>query len=77
MWGYYKGELKKCNNDYDIRYLSNGMEYVISDSTKTQKYTFGIAWIDDVGYDDTVADGKRDRGVETWYAADPSYYLQF
>ena len=32
---------------------------------------FGIAWIDNVGWDDPV-DGHNNRDVETWYGADPT-----
>lgn len=51
------------------------MAYCISEKTKTQRYTFGIAWIDNVGYEDLPVKGEHDRDVETWYAADPSYCL--
>lgn len=56
--------------DYDAVYLDNGMAYVIMPETKTEKYVFGIAWIDDVGWDDPIDDGHN-RDVQTWFAADP------
>ena len=56
--------------DYDADYLENGMAYLISTKTKTECYTFGIAWIDNVGWNDPI-DGDNDRDAETWYGADP------
>lgn len=60
--------------DYDAAYLDNGMAFLIGPDTKTQEYEFGIAWIDDVGWDDPI-DEENDREVETWYAADPTLAL--
>lgn len=59
--------------DYDADYLENGMAFLIDANTKTESYTFGIAWIDNVGWDDPIDDNGRD--VETWYAADPTFAL--
>ena len=56
--------------DYDADYLENGMAFRIGTKTKTECYTFGIAWIDNVGWDDPI-DEDNDRDVETWYGADP------
>lgn len=74
-WGYINGRLVYRKNDYDIEYLANGMAYCILEETKTPKYTFGIAWINDVGWDDMPIDGEHDRDVETWFASDPSFPL--
>ncbi len=60
--------------DYDVEYLENGMAYIIMPDTITNKYTFGIAWIDDVGYNDPV-DDEHKRDVQTWFASDPTYEL--
>lgn len=60
--------------DYDADYLDNGMAYLIRANTKTKQYVFGIAWIDDVGWDDPV-DNEHKRDVQTWFAADPTYAL--
>ena len=60
--------------DYDADYLENGMAFLIGKNTKTECYTFGISWIDNVGWDDPV-DGKNDRDAETWYGADPALAL--
>ena len=46
------------------------MSFLINTNTKTELYTFGIAWIDNVGWDDPI-DGNDDRDAETWYGADP------
>ena len=59
--------------DYDVEYLENGMSYLILKKTKTMRYVFGIAWIDDVGWDD--ADEECDRNIQTWFAADPALAL--
>ena len=58
--------------DYDADYLDNGMAFIIMPETKTEKYVFGIAWIDDVGLDDPI-NSKHDREVQTWFAADPTF----
>lgn len=57
--------------DYDVDYLKNGMAYLIAKNTKTTKYVFGIAWIDNVGWDDEI-DEENNRDVQTWFAADPT-----
>ena len=62
------------NYDYDAGYLENGMAYLIHENTQTDHYTFGIAWIDNVGWNDPV-DDNNDRDVETWYGADPTLAL--
>ena len=58
-------------SDYDAGYLENGMSFLIDRNTRTECYVFGIAWIDNVGWDDPV-DGHNNRDVETWYGADPT-----
>ena len=60
--------------DYDAEYLPNGISYLILPDTKTEKYVFGIAWIDDVGWGDPI-DDEHNRDVETWFAADPTFSL--
>lgn len=60
--------------DYGAEYLENGMAYLIHENTQTDHYTFGIAWIDNVGWNDPV-DDNNDRDVETWYGADPTLAL--
>ena len=60
--------------DYVADYLENGMAFLIGEKTKTERYVFGIAWIDGVGWDDPVDEG-HDRDAETWYGADPTLAL--
>ncbi len=60
--------------DYDADYLENGMTFLIETNTKTERYVFGIAWIDNVGWDDPTGESS-DRDVETWYGADPTLAL--
>ncbi len=50
------------------------MEFIIGPDTKTETYKFGIAWIDDVGFDDSI-DQENDRDAQTWFGADPSIPL--
>ena len=59
--------------DYDAEYLKNGMSYIVLPDTKTEQYVFALAGIDGVGWDDPIADNKRD--VETWFGADPTVSL--
>jgi hypothetical protein len=65
-----KEEYQAGYDDYDAEYLKNGVAYLILPDTKTNRYVFGIAWIDRVD-DDTVGDNK-DRDTQTWFAADPT-----
>jgi len=71
--GYIDGVRISDEYDYDADYLENGMSFLIDANTKTEHYTFGIAWIDNVGWDDPIDDNSRD--VETWYGADPTLAL--
>jgi len=72
--GYIGGERVSDEYDYDAEYLDNGMSYLILSNTKTEQYVFGIAWIDDVGWDDPIND-EDNRDVQTWFAADPTLSL--
>lgn len=72
--GYIGGVRASEAYDYDADYLDNGMVYIIMPETKAEKYVFGIAWIDDVGWDDPIND-EHNRDVQTWYAADPTWAL--
>ncbi len=74
-WRCVGGKLVECENDYDIEYLDDGMAYCVLEGTKTQKYIFGIAWIDNVGWDDALSYGEHNRGLETWFASDPKLPL--
>lgn len=70
--GYIDGVRISDKYDYDADYLENGMSFLIETNTKTERYVFGIAWIDNVGY---PVDDHNDRDVETWYGADPTLVL--
>ena len=70
----FDGKHPSGDYDYDVDYLENGMAFLILPDTKTDKYIFGIAWIDDVGFDDR-SEGSEARDVQTWYGADPSIPL--
>lgn len=72
--GYIGGVRASDEYDYDADYLDNGMSYVIMPETKTEQYVFGIAWIDDVGWDDPI-DDKHNRDVQTWFAVDHTLAL--
>lgn len=72
--GYIDGARATNGYDYDAVYLENGMAFLIDENTKTENYTFGIAWIDNVGWDDLTGKSS-DRDVETWYGADPTLAL--
>lgn len=61
-------------DDYDTDYLENGMAYLILPDTKIREYTFGISWIDDVGWNDPFG-YRNEREVQTWYGADPNLSL--
>ena len=72
--GYIGGDRASDEYDYDADYLENGMTYLIEKYSKTDQYKFGIAWIDDVGWDDPIND-EDNRDVETWFGADPTIAL--
>lgn len=72
--GYYADGTRASDRyDYDADYLENGMAYMILPETRTERYTFGISWIDDAGWDDPIEDG--DRSVQAWNGADPTLSL--
>lgn len=51
--------------DYDNEYTENGVSYLIGEKTKTTKYVFGVAWINNV---------TKENDVQTWYGADPTLF---
>ena len=51
--------------DYDTEYLEDGVRYVINEDTKTDRYVFGVAWIENV---------TDDNDVQTWFGADPTMF---
>ena len=66
----------ETSNDYYIEYKPNGLSYLVLKETKTEKYYFGVSWIDDVGYEDPINNDEHDRDVETWYGSDPSFLMR-
>lgn len=67
-----EGEIWYCENgewysgyefDYDIEYLKTGMQYNIFPETKTKKYVFRTAWLNEA---------NEENEVQTWYGADSS-----
>ncbi len=72
--GYIGGKRVSKEYDYDAEYLENGMAYIVLPDTRTEQYVIGIAWIDDVGWDEPIEDDNN-RDIETWYGADPSFAL--
>ena len=69
--GYIGGIRVSDKYDYDADYLENGMSFLIDRNTRTERYVFGISWIDNVGRSDQI-DDNDDRDAETWYGADPT-----
>lgn len=61
--GYINGERISTIYDYDNEYQDDGVDYVILGVTKTQIFTFGIAWIDNC---------TENNEVQTWFGADPT-----
>ena len=53
--------------DYDNEYMEDGVLYMVMKETKTTKYVFGIAWIENV---------TTENDVQTWYGADPTLFWQ-
>lgn len=49
--------------DYDVEYLKNGMAYRILPRTKTSRFVFGVAWMNEC---------NDDNYNQTWLAADPA-----
>ena len=72
--GYIDGGRATNEYDYDADYLENGMSFLIDANTRTERYVFGVSWIDNVGWDDPIGD-SNDRDAETWYGADPTLAL--
>lgn len=56
---------RESNFDFDVDYLNNGMAYLILPFTKTEKYLFGLSWIQPY---------NEKNDAQTWFGADPFYY---
>ena len=64
--GYYSDGTRASDTyDYDNDYMEDGVLYQIMRDTKTTKFVFGIAWIDNV---------TAENDVQTWYGADPTLF---
>ena len=61
--GYINGERISTIYDYDNEYQDDGVDYVILGVTKTQIFTFGVAWINNC---------TENNEVQTWFGADPT-----
>lgn len=61
--GYINGERVSTTYDYDNEYQDDGVDYVILGATKTQIYTFGVAWVNNY---------TENNEVQTWFGADPT-----
>ena len=55
----YYGSRRDGAFDYDNGYLADGVTYELLPFTKTEKYKFAIAWLNNC------------TPVQTWLAADP------
>ena len=51
--------------DYDNDYMDDGVSYLILEETKTTRYVFGVAWIENV---------TAENDVQTWFGADPTLF---
>lgn len=61
--------------DYDVEYLDNGMQYVVLPETQTQKYVFGISWIDNIDID-IQSEEMIARDTQPWFGADPTLCIE-
>lgn len=62
---YFDGTCSSEIYDYDNGYMENGVSYLIKEETKTTKYVFGVAWIENA---------TTENDVQTWYGADPTLF---
>lgn len=64
--GYYPDGTRASDiYDYDNNYMEDGVSYLVLEETKTTRYVFGVAWIENV---------TAENDVETWYGADPTLF---
>lgn len=62
--GCINGE-RLATYDYDTEYLADGVQYRVLPITKTTKFIFGVAWINEV---------TEANNIQTWFGADPTLY---
>ncbi len=61
--GYFADGTRDSNGyDYDCEYLENGVRYVLLNETLTDRFVFGLAWINGV---------NSKNNIQTWFGADP------
>lgn len=48
--------------DFDGNYLNDGLEIMIMPSTHSQKFVFGVSWLNEC---------TKQNEVQTWFASDP------
>ena len=51
--------------DDDNDYMEDGVSYLILEETKTTRYVFGVAWIENV---------TAENEVQTWFGADQTLF---
>lgn len=61
----YIGERHLSCYDYNNGYTTDGVQYCLLSFTKTSRYVFGIAWIENV---------SENNDVQTWFGADPTLF---
>lgn len=66
--GYFSdGSRISTTYDYDNEYTENGAKYIILAETTTDRYIFGIAWINRV---------NEENDLQTWFGADSTLILE-
>ena len=60
-------EVDGNNNDFDVKYLKNGIEIVIFEKTRNQIFSFGVSFLENVNIENEV---------QTWLAVDYAINLK-
>ena len=60
-------EVDGNNNDFDVKYLENGIEIVIFEKTRNQIFSFGVSFLENVNVENEV---------QTWLAVDYAINLK-
>lgn len=61
----YIDERNLSRYDYNNDYITDGVQYCLLSFTKTERYLFGIAWIENV---------NENNDVQTWFGADVTLF---
>lgn len=56
------GDIGCSTFDYENEYLDDGVAYLVLQKTKTEKFVFGVAWLNNC---------TEENDVQTWFGADP------